>query len=48
MIYFFGTIYEQNRKGVLYNLDVTKRPSFIGTMVKIPTRKQFNQEGIAK
>lgn len=32
LIYFFGTIYEKNRKGTLLNLDISKRPEFVGTM----------------
>lgn len=32
IIYFFGTVYEKGRKGTLYNLDISKRPDFIGVM----------------
>jgi hypothetical protein len=32
LIYFFGTIYEKSRKGMLLNLDISLRPKFVGTM----------------
>lgn len=43
LIYFFGTIYEKERKnGALYNLNTPKTPTFEGIMEKIPTRKSFD------
>ena len=50
LIYFFGTIYEGGRKGTLLNLDLSKRPNFIGAMHHFVTKKvqrkidQFNNE----
>jgi hypothetical protein len=35
LIYFFGTIYEEARNGVLLNLDLSLRPAFQGRMPKI-------------
>ncbi len=32
LIYFFGTIYEQNRRGMLLNLDVSRKPKFLAPM----------------
>jgi hypothetical protein len=39
LIYFFGTIYEKNRKGLLLNLDLSKRPDFVGIMHRTITKK---------
>lgn len=40
LVYFFGTIYESERKGVLLNLDLCRRPKFDGYMeVKKPNKK---------
>ena len=42
LIYFFGTIYENHRKcGLLYNLDIPKKPKSQGIMEKRITRKQL-------
>lgn len=41
LIYFFGTVYQLQRKGVLYNLDVPRVPEFIGTMVKYQSRNMW-------
>jgi hypothetical protein len=40
LIYFFGTIYEKSRKGVLLNLDISLRPKFAGTM-EAKSKKAF-------
>lgn len=46
LIYFFGTIYEERKHGILFNLDVPRIPQFKGNMVKIITRKQIeHREG---
>ena len=43
LIYFFGTIYEKDREnGVLYNLDIPKKPNFMGSMQKLITRESFS------
>lgn len=34
LIYFFGTLYEKNRRGTLVNLDLSIRPNFIAAMGK--------------
>lgn len=34
LIYFFSTLYENPKGGCLYNLDLSKRPDFIGEMQK--------------
>lgn len=39
LIYFFGTIYEEGRKGILLNLDISKRPVFIGSMHRYISNK---------
>lgn len=39
LIYFFGTKYENGRKGILFNLDISKRPEFIGGMRHYVTKK---------
>lgn len=39
LIYFFGTIYEADRKGILLNLDLSKRPDFVGMMHHFKTKK---------
>lgn len=39
LIYFFGTIYEENRIGILLNLDLSKRPVFNGVMHHFLTKK---------
>lgn len=41
LIYFFGTIYEEDRAGVLLNLETSKRPIFVEEMDKI--KPQLNQ-----
>lgn len=43
LIYFFGTVYQGDRKGVLYNLDVPRIPTMIGMMDKITINRQFNK-----
>ena len=41
LIYFFGTIYEKNRKrGTLTNLDIPKRPEFSAVMESVPSIRQ--------
>ena len=45
LIYFFGTVYEKEREGILYNLDIPKVPDFVGLMTKVINRKQV--EGIS-
>ena len=46
LIYFFGTVYEsgknKRKNGCLYNLDVPKKPEFVGKMERIPTRLQIH------
>lgn len=44
LIYFFGTIYEKERTGVLLNLDIPKIPDFVGIMNKVITRKQVEEQ----
>lgn len=39
LIYFFGTIYEQGRKGILLNLDTSRRPKFERHMRRLETAK---------
>jgi hypothetical protein len=39
LIYFFGTIYEEKRRGVLLNLDIPDRPDFKG-FIDITSEKQ--------
>jgi hypothetical protein len=41
MIYFFGSIYEEGRRGFLCNLADHIRPVFKETMERIPNRKEF-------
>lgn len=41
LIYFFGTVYQGDRNGILYNLDIPKVPSMIGVMEKITINRQF-------
>lgn len=43
LIYFFGTVYQGDRNGVLYNLDVPKTPTMKGLMEKITINRQFNR-----
>lgn len=46
LIYFFGTIYESNRKHAsLVNLDTPKTPKFTGVMERIPFRREYDREG---
>jgi len=43
LIYFFGTIYQVDRKECsLYNLEVPKTPIFTGSMKRLVTRRQFS------
>lgn len=44
LVYFFGTIYEDDRKGVLLNLDVCKRPAFVGEMKRFTSRTAFHHK----
>ena len=45
LIYYFGTIYQKDRKcGMLLNLDTPEPPKFLGSMLKHPSRKQFHEE----
>lgn len=39
LIYYFGTIYEKNRRGILVNLDIGRRPNFCGEMEKIVIKR---------
>ncbi len=35
LIYFFGTVYEREKGGCLYNLDISIRPEFVGSMQRL-------------
>lgn len=43
LIYFYGTIYDKNCKGILLNLDIGTRPKFAGTMLTIPSNKYLKK-----
>lgn len=40
LIYFFGTRYQDDRGGILLNLDIPRQPDFEGEMEKFITQKQ--------
>lgn len=44
LIYFFGTIYERDKGSYLVNLDLSKRPEFLGEMQKLSKRESCKSE----